>query len=508
MLSSSCFRVPSTSTTRLAILPANVLLTEASSEWLRSAIPIVLQRDLSRSEHFAVSTAGDESSVYRLGSAEVLRVTVQEGPGGLEMDSTITDIATQRNRGFISVRGSDLLTELNHLAAQIDSRATPFSTRSEKALGAFSAAVSSPDVQVRIQKLRDAIAVDPSFGAAYCALANTLATLRSSDTSAVLSDGQSRRASFTVLDRAQFDLVRARLLPAPLNKQVETAAALVKLTPNDADALGSLASLLFLEGQSGEAQRTMARAIQIRPDNVSLREQLATGLIESKQFGEAEKVLTGLMSDARGVSQLAFCALLSGDTSRANEIYEKFLTTVANPALKTFLEASWQASTGHLDQAIQQLGGTHFSDPRLSLLARNQVILWQIMAKRSGDAKVMAAGGAGPLAMLLASGAPSAEAWRSKVESFPDESAKNTLRAYGLFLYGFYEQAAESWKAIEDASGGTDLRARAMLAASLRLAGKTEEARKILVQPFIPDFSDYYAAVSFTQLRLLLGQAG
>jgi hypothetical protein len=82
------------------------------------------------------------------------------------------------------------------------------------------------------------------------------------------------------------------------------------------------------------------------------------------------------------------------------------------------------------------------------------------------------------------------------------------LRAYGLFLYGFYNRAAESWKAIADASGDTDLRARAMLAASLRLAGKPQEARKILVQPFVPDLSGYYAAVSFAQLRSLLGQAG
>jgi Flp pilus assembly protein TadD len=490
----------------LAITPANILLTDPSSEWLRIAIPLVLERDLTTSDRIAASTAGDESSVYRLGSTEVLRVTVQERSGGFEIDSTISDVATQRNRRVISVQGPDLLSELNDLATQIDSRATAFSTRSEKALQAFSAATSSANLQLKIQRWRDAIAADPSFGAPYCALANTLASLHNSEAVTVLNDGESHRASFTALDRAQFDLVRAKLRSAPLKTQVESATALVKLTPNDSDALAALASALFLEGRAGEAERLMTRAIQLSPDNPAFRQQLATGLMGNRQFVQAEKILTSLISNPVSVSQLAFCALLAGDTTRANGIYEKFLSTVTNPAAKVFLQASWQAFTGRLDQAIDQLGAAHFNDTRLTVLARNEIVLWQIMAKRPADAKATAAN-AGPLAQLLANGAPTPEVWRTKVDAFPDENAKNTLRAYGLFLYGFYGQAAECWHALEEASGGTDLRARVMLAASLRLAGKTEEARKILVQPFIPDLSDYYAALSFTQLRSLLAQA-
>jgi hypothetical protein len=277
----------------------------------------------------------------------------------------------------------------------------------------------------------------------------------------------------------------------------------VKLTPNDSDALAVFASALFLQGRSGEAERLMGRAIQISPDNPDFRQQLATGLMESRQFAQAEKTLASLTSNPANFSQLAFCVLLGGDAGRANGIYAKFLSTVANPSAKVFLQASWQAFTGHLDQAILQLGVAHFSDPRLTVLARNQIVLWQIMAKRPDDAKATAAA-AGPIARLLAGGAPDAEAWLANVDAFPDENARNTLRAYGLFLYGFYGPAAESWKALEEASGGTDLRARAMLAASLRLAGKAEEGHKILVQPFVPEFSDYYAAVSFTQLRSLL----
>lgn len=389
----------------------------------------------------------------------------------------------------------------------MDNLATPFGTRDLRALKAFSAAVSSGDIQVKTQRLRDAIETDSSFGAAYYALIDTLAGVHSPATATVLSQGELHRASFTILDRAQFDLLRARLLPAVLGEQVKTAAALVKLTPNDSEALAAWGSLLFLQGQLQEAERAMAHAIQISPNTPLLQQQLALGLMESRQFVRAEKVFSGLTGNAAGISQLAFCVLLGGDVSRANEIYAKFLTTVPNPAGKVFLQAAWQAFTGHLDEAIHQLGVAQFSDSRLTTLAKNQLVLWQIMANRYGDAKTTAAS-ADPMAKLLADGASSAEAWRSKVDAFPDKNARDSLRAYGLFLYGFYNQAAESWKGIADASGDTDLRARAMLAASLRLAGKPQELRKILVQPFVPDLSGYYAAVSFAQLRSLLGQAG
>ncbi len=507
MFLSSCSRPASSSITRLAVLPANVLLVDPSSEWLRQAIPLVLERDLATSAGVIASVAADESSVYRLGSAEVLRVTVQERSGGFDIDSTITDVATQRNRRAISVQGSDLLSELNGLASQIDARATQFSTKSQKSLEAFSAGISSSDIHVKIQRLHDAIDIDPSFGAAYCALANALASVHSAEAVNVLNSGESHRPAFTPLDRAQFDLVQAKLRAAPLSRQVESAAVLVKLTPNGSDALAALASALFLKGQSGEAARLMKRAIQISPDDTALRQQLATGLMESRQFAQAEKVLTGLTSNAAAFSQMAFCVLLGGDTGRATAIYKQFLNTVTNPAARIFLQAFWQAFTGHLDDAIRELGTAQFNDRRLSVLARSQVVLWQIMAKRPDQAKATATD-AGPIAGLLATGATSAEAWTAKTDAISDENAKNTLRAYGLFLYGFYAQAAVAWSAIEQHSGGTDLRARAMLAASLRLAGKTEQANKILVQPFVPDFSDYYAAVSFIQLRSLLGQAG
>ena len=221
----------------------------------------------------------------------------------------------------------------------------------------------------------------------------------------------------------------------------------------------------------------------------------------------AEKVLQSLVNNPGILPQLAACILLEGDSQRANSTYQKFLASVSDPDARVLLGASWQALSGHREGAISQLVNVKFHDPRIGAFAKNQLVLWLLMEKNYAGAKQMATG-ADPHVGLLASEAQSAKTWESQTKAFPDDQARVTLEAYGLFLHGFYLQAAEAWRQIDQHSGGTDLPARTMLAASLRLAGRTEDARKIPVQPFLPDFNDFYAAVSFSQLRSQLGQAG
>ncbi len=491
---------------RLAILPANVLLADNSSQWLAVAIPLVLSQDLATAKLVIPLVAGSESAVYQLGATESLRVTVEERAKRLSIEGAMRDVPTQRNRRLVPPGEGDLLTELNALAKEIDGYATVFSTHNPRALEAFAIGVSSPNAQLKTQRLRDAIAADPSFGLAYVVLAESLANANSPDAAAVLQDGEAHLASFTELDRARFNFLRSKILHATLEQQGKAGADLVKLSPNDAEALAALGSNMFLQGKATEGERLMDRAITINPESAEIRQQLATGLIESKQFGKAEKVLASLAANPAIQPQLAFCILFEGDAARAAIVFEKFVSSVANPDAQTFLRASWQALAGHRPEAIQALTEAHFTDQRFLTLAKNQEVLWQVMDKRYREAKV-ASVGAGQIAALLASGAASPEEWNSKVAAIADKRSQANLRAYGLFLYGFYAPAAAAWKELDANAGNADLRARTMLAASLKLAGKADEASKIPVQPFIPDFSDYFNPVTFAQLRSLLGQA-
>src|SRR5439155_1393613 len=82
--------------------------------------------------------------------------------------------------------------------------------------------------------------------------------------------------------------------------------------------------------------------------------------------------------------------------------------------------------------------------------------------------------------------APAAE-WRDQVSALglPGEPEQIVL-GYGFFLNRHYAEAAEVWQQILQRSGGADLRARAMLAASREHEGRAADAKKILVQPFVP----------------------
>ncbi len=481
-----------------------MLVAEASADWERYAIPIVLEQDLAASQCLIALLAQNNSAAYQLEGDEVLRTNVDWRAGRFSIEAILTDLATQKNQRVVSAQGPHLITVLNGLAKQIDSDAIEFSTRNERALEAFALAVASPNVQSKVQGVEAAIAADASFGLAYIVLAETLSNENGPQLKAALDQGQAHVQSFTNLDKARFELIRSQLMHAPVAEQIGAANAVVKVTPNNSEALALLGSNLFLAGKGKDGERFMRRAISLSPQNANLRDQLAVGLIETGQFRQAEKVLNTLAANQAILPQLAFCILLEGDEKRANDAFEKFVKSVPNPDAKLLLRASWQALTGRVDGAVGEIVKAQFQDPRVAAAAKAQAVVWQLLAKHY-DAAKQTATGSNPVAVLLAEG-PAAETWRSNLDAITDSRAKELLRAYALFLHGMYAEAGDAWRHVEQESGGADPRARTMLAASLRLASKQEEAKKIPVQPFLPDLSDYYNAVSFNELRTLLGQ--
>jgi Tfp pilus assembly protein PilF len=479
---------------------------------MRLAAPLVVAQDLSTSRTLIPAVVESDSDVYRAGAQEALRITIEGVAGSAKVDALLTDTATQRNvRAFaptpVSASGFGLIGQLNALAKAIDEGAAEFSTRSEVALKPFSAGLSATDPQVKARRLREAIASDPSFGLAYVVLLQLLSSEHRDDADAILKSAERHRNSFVALDKARFDIVRGQLLRSPAEDQIRDAENFLKLAPNESDVLATLASALFQRGRVVDAERAIGRALVINPENPSLRQNLATGLFENRQFARAEQVLTGMPATPAILAQIAFCALLAGETKRADQIFDRFLKSVTNTNARSFLSASWQAYEGHLEAAIGQLEAAHFSDPQLTVLGRSQIVLWELMAKRYQDARA-AAQGATPVATLLASGAPSAEAWLQKGDTAADVKSRDSLKGYGLYLYGFYGQSAEVWKKIDESAGGADLRARTMLAASLKMSGRADQAAKMPIQAFFPNFDDYYSALSFNVLRGLLGQAG
>jgi Tfp pilus assembly protein PilF len=495
---------------RLALLPANVLVTDISSEWLRYATPLVLAQDLAPARQLIVSVAPSESAVYEEHSSETLRTTITEGLGGIELAANLATVASQKSRNNVSTRAQPfhIIAGLNELAKEIDGHATLFSTNSDHALELLVAGLTTADPQAKVARLRAAIQADPSFGLAHIALVEALVTSKSPEAIAALRDGEAHRDSFTRLDKTRFNLFASQLSRAPLRQQIQAATAVIQIDPNNADALGTLGSNLFLAGDAVQAQQALGRAVAISPDNATLRHQLAVGLVEARQYGQAEKMFGSLGPNPTVLAETASCVLLAGDTARATSVFNKFLASVGNPDAKVLFRASWQALTGDRSGAIQQLSNRQMADPRARELAVSQIVIWQLMDKQFDAARrTAAAQPTAPMALTLAARPASATEWTTRINGLAgtNEQTKQLLSAYGLYLYGFYAESAKAWTAIRDQSGDTDLRARAMLAASLKAAGQTPEAAKVGVLPFLPEPGDLYSALSFGEMRKLIG---
>jgi len=364
--------------------------------------------------------------------------------------------------------------------------------------------------------LNGAIAADPAFGLAYIVLAESAGRGTPQNTSDLLSRAEAHEALFTPLDRARFAALQARLSHAPLSRQQTAFQNLVQITPNSVDALAALGSIRFLEGDGVAGQQSLSRALELSPGNLSLRQQLAQGLFQTRQFAAAEKLFDTLDNNPAVLPALATCVLLEGDTARANTIVGRFFASVANPDVKNILQGTWLAISKSIPDAIHSIETSTFVSPQAKAAGLSQIAVWQLLSGSPIDAKKSAAEARqldarlvsfGAAAVLLTDGDGSVDDWRNEVNASAfaaDAQAKQLLLGYGFFLNRRYAEAALVWKEILDSSGGADLHARTMLASSLAQTGNTAARAAIVVEPFVPDFGDLYAAISFNQMKRLL----
>lgn len=478
---------------------------------MRLGVPIAFQYDLATAPNLTAAFVRDTSGAYQMRATAFLRTTVEKLRGGrIRVKATLSGLSTQRNQQVIEAGASSedgLVAALNAAARQIEARATNFSTSSVPALQSFTAAAESSDLQKRIQDLRSAISFDSNFGLAYMLLLNTVAVTGEENTAAAMSQVANRLNSLTPLDQARLNEIMARLRHAGLQEQENTAAAVLKLAPNDVDTLAALGTVRFLQGDTGAGRRFLERAMELSPENSKVRQDLIRGLIQTARYEDAGKLMTNS-------SDLAVCLLLQGKLPEANAMIGKAIQSLTSSDLKTLYLANWLATAGQLNKAIETIRSATFANTPAHSAGLVQVAIWESMtqnfaaAGKSAGQAILLSGNRGALAMiarLLTKASEPAAEWRREVQAAPlDPSVAQTLLGYGFFLYGRYPQAVEVWQQTVNQSGDTNLPARAMLASSLERAGRTRDAHDVRVQPFLPELGDIYASVAFNEMRRLL----
>jgi tetratricopeptide (TPR) repeat protein len=515
---SSCAKKP-VALRRMVIVPANILISDPAAEWMKVGAPLVLQQDLMSSQYISPAMVNDEANAAEVGGQDILRLKLEDRDGKIHISATVVDAKTQKTTETEDVEASsvnNLIPALDKLAKRLDPTAGDFSTKNTEALKLLTAAGAEEHPQERYGLLKKAIATDPNFGMGYTFLLQMLASSGPDAFKDTLAEAKSHMTNFPPYDRARLQFLATQLERVPLSQRAAAVEALLKVAPNDLDALSLMGSLRFLNGDVKGGEEALNRAIRLNPGNANLRAQLAEGLVQSKRFADAEKILASFDKNPAALGELAQTILLEGDVKRANDTADQFMAVIKNPDFQGLFRATWTELAGDHAKALSLAENTKFSKPEIAGMALSEATVWQLMDKNVAGARKTAElamkSDTHPTAItvvsaLLVSADQSPEDWRKKVDASPMNPAmKQTILAYGLFLNGHYNESAAEWRKAYEASEGADLRIRAMYAASLDLAGNKAEAAKIKVMPFlIRDFADVYGVVAFTEMRRLLG---
>jgi tetratricopeptide (TPR) repeat protein len=488
---------------------------------MKIGVPLVLQQDLASAYSVSPSLVATESNASQLGSQDVLRTKIESRQGKIHIEATLFDLASQKNTATNHVQAdslADLLSAVNTLAKRIDEHASDFSTKNVEVIKDFASAAQNSNPQQKVDLLQKTVATDHSFGLGYLLLVEMLSSVGPQATKPVIDQAQANRNSFTPIDQARWILIMSRVSREPLGKQSLAAESVLKVAPNDLDALALVGGIKFLSGDGSGGDQAMSRAIALSPNNANLQGQYAQGLLESKRFKDAENILAKIQNSPAVLSQLASCILLQGDVVRAGTVAEQFLKSVNNAELQTVLRGSWLEVTGQRQKALDLLETTKFTNLSVKAIALGEAAIFRFRAKDVEGAKKASAlalaadnrpGSFSSVVNLLINANLPAPEWRKQVEAAGlSPQVKEPVIGYGLFLNGHFDDAAQAWRQILDHSNGTDLRARAMLASSLDKAGKAGEAQKLKVLPFALEFGDLYGAISFDEMRRLTGLPG
>jgi tetratricopeptide (TPR) repeat protein len=493
--------------------------------WLRTGLSVVLQSDLVTASHITATSVDSQSQAYQSQATQVLQATLERRDQQWRLSMTTIDLASQMIAETLVVTGPEtagVIPLANAAALRLDSKAAAFSTRRDPALQLYVQGMTASSPTARIEGIQKAIELDPRFGLAYISGIDILAQQDTAAADDLLRRASVRKGEFTALDQARLNAVAAHMSHSSLAHQVAAAEALLKLTPNSLDALVNLASLRFSEGDVARAKQLSERALRLSPGNETVRIYLALGLFGSRQFREAERVFQSLQANPAILPQLAVCVLLEGDAARADEIYGRYLKTQqsAADAVPPLARANWLALTGKVQDAVTLLNTSQLPHGELQSLALSQLAVLEMMrnnrlqAQRDASASLAAASSAFTKSLAIGAKAISSDAQSAaSVAAAVNATAlgkdeKAVVVGYGLFLNGYFSEAADAWKAVFDQSGGTDIRSRVMLAASLDRAGRHTEQKSVPIRPFMPNLrgGDEYAPVAFAEVRRLLGR--
>jgi tetratricopeptide (TPR) repeat protein len=511
LLVAACSGEPK-SLARVAVLPANVLIPDASANWMAGGIPLVFLQDLATSKQYAPVMAADDSAALLADARYTLRTSIEARKNQFFLSVTITDITNQRSvlsRELSSPLQQGLLPVLNQLAKEVDKDSSQFGTGKEQAFILYSQAMEAP-MQQRTALLERAIAADPDFGTAYLALMDAFGQGNEAGVRQTAAQAQLHLSQFRPLDQARAKAVLLKLRQAPAAEQQQSLQQLADMAPGDVNALASLATLSAAQMRYADADAWLDKALALEPANLELRRQRARVQFSEERFADAEKTFEALGPSNAPILDIAACRLMQGDMAGANALFTRYAAT--NQPFVPLARANWLMITGHRTDAISFAKNNPSPVPQLQSLALSQLAVWTSAAGDASAAEASAQealrlAGAGGVphqvaqtAMLIALSGKDWNTFQHALGQLQPPAAQTYVLGYALFLRRRYAEAAQIWAKRVEALG--DPGSRVMCGASFLHAGNNKEAAVVGAPLLIPNLSggDLFVFVSFPEM--------
>ncbi len=409
--------------------------------------------------------------------------------GRLDVRADIEDLSTHRMTNRIAVSGpvsGGMLPLSREIALKIAADARTLPTRSETALRAYVEALESADAPAGNQAFGQAVAADPSFGAAWADWAQALIA-RGDRTAAAqaLASARANVSRFQNLERARLAVVAAALtgdregqrralgalaltMPADTGVLRQLAALdtaghryldaaawyerIAQRQPEDAAVFNLLGYAYAWGGRSEKAIQALERYRALAPKEANPIDSLGDVQYSFGHFAEAAKLYEE--SDAKdraflgggSLYKAAWARLMQGDRKTADATFARFIEArqAAQDPIVPYRRAQWEYLTGRRKEALARLEQIAQSPQSpLASLACAQLAIWSLEAgDRAGALRYAqrspAPGGLTAIAAFLAQPPASAQEWKARGERLLPQPGQAGLRrlavAYALLL--------------------------------------------------------------------------
>ncbi len=352
-------------------------------DWATTAVPSMMASELVGAGAVVPFLANTVHDGYQGGATRFVHGYFERRGGQLHFDLSIEDSQTHKMVRTLTLDAPNPAEAATKLATALDPAAQPFSSSNSDAVEAWGRG-----------EFERAVSLDPDFGAAWLAWAQRqMAANQPQQALETVTHALERSGLRSAVDQANLRVLAATLR-GDQKGRTEALTALVRLLPNDARLVRTLAEEALAARRFDEAVRFYREVIRLDPDNAEAQNLLGYALtyagdlpaarrafdayakfpgaeanaLDSQgealflfgQFAAAEKYFLDAhqkdpnLLQGSDLLKAAYARWLAGNLDKAEEIFDQYLKyrSDQNDVAVGWRQAVWLYATGRAPQAI------------------------------------------------------------------------------------------------------------------------------------------------------------